>query len=97
MQAAIDVTGGTKTKWGEQEIDWSGANWRRMTMREAIIHYWPESRGGKAESCGFCVTRFGEGAGAAIQLPATPTSRTIRMSQREEPSRVYSKQSPKST
>jgi lysyl-tRNA synthetase, class II len=42
-QAAMDVTGGTKTKWGEHEIDWAGANWRRMTMREAIIHYWPEA------------------------------------------------------
>src|SRR5581483_7223429 len=38
-QAAIEVTGGTKTQWGEQEIDWSEANWRRMTMREAIIEY----------------------------------------------------------
>ncbi|MFZ0758858.1 MAG: lysine--tRNA ligase [Candidatus Sulfotelmatobacter sp.] len=25
------------------EIDW--ADWRRMTMREAIIHYWPEAAG----------------------------------------------------
>jgi lysyl-tRNA synthetase, class II len=47
-QAAKDVTGGTKTKWtvkdGEteliHELDW--ANWQRMTMREAIIHYWPD-------------------------------------------------------
>ena len=39
-QAAKDVTGGTKVKWGDTEIDWS--NWQRMTMREAIIHYWPE-------------------------------------------------------
>jgi len=46
-QAAKDVTGGTKTKWGEQEIDW--ANWQRMTMREAIIHYWPEAAGAKPE------------------------------------------------
>jgi lysyl-tRNA synthetase class 2 len=42
-QAAIDVTGGTKTKWGDIEIDW--ANWRRMTMREAIRHYWPRGGG----------------------------------------------------
>jgi len=42
-QAAIDVTGGTKTMWGEQQIEWAGENWRRMTMREAIIQYWPES------------------------------------------------------
>ncbi|MGA8274359.1 MAG: lysine--tRNA ligase [Candidatus Sulfotelmatobacter sp.] len=40
-RAAQDVTGGTKTKWGDQEIDW--ANWRRLTMREAIIYYWPEN------------------------------------------------------
>jgi lysyl-tRNA synthetase class 2 len=44
-QAAKDVTGGTKTKWGEQELDWS--NWRRMTMREAIIQFWPEKAGEK--------------------------------------------------
>jgi lysyl-tRNA synthetase, class II len=47
-QAAKDVTGGTKTKWGDAEIDW--ANWKRMTMREAIIHYWPEVAGAKPTS-----------------------------------------------
>jgi lysyl-tRNA synthetase, class II len=46
-QAAKDVTGGTKTKWGEQEIDW--ANWQRMTMREAVIRFWPEGAGAKPE------------------------------------------------
>ena len=46
-QAAKDVTGGTKTKWGEQEIDW--ATWHRMTMREAIIKFWPEAAGAKPE------------------------------------------------
>src|SRR2546421_801122 len=40
-QAAKDVTGGTKTKWSEQEIDW--ANWQRLSMREAIIKYWPDA------------------------------------------------------
>jgi lysyl-tRNA synthetase class 2 len=51
-QAAKDVTtdkehpdGVTKTKWGDQEIDW--ANWQRFTMREAIIHYWPDAAGAK--------------------------------------------------
>jgi lysyl-tRNA synthetase, class II len=52
-QAAKDVTGSTKTKWtvkeGESEVvhelDWG--NWQRMTMREAIIHYWPEAAGAK--------------------------------------------------
>ncbi|MGA9511487.1 MAG: lysine--tRNA ligase [Candidatus Sulfotelmatobacter sp.] len=40
-QAAIDVNGGTKAKWGDQEIDW--ANWQRLTMREAIIKFWPQA------------------------------------------------------
>jgi lysyl-tRNA synthetase class 2 len=63
-QAAKDVTGGTKTKWtvthGESsvvhELDW--ANWQRMTMREAIIHYWPEAGGAKPETGDF-VSRDG--------------------------------------
>jgi lysyl-tRNA synthetase, class II len=46
-QAAKDVTGGTVAKWGDQEIDW--ANWKRLTMREAILHYWPEAAGAKPE------------------------------------------------
>jgi lysyl-tRNA synthetase class 2 len=46
-QATIDVNGTTKSKWGEHEIDWASSNWRRMTMREAIIHYWPETAGAK--------------------------------------------------
>jgi lysyl-tRNA synthetase class 2 len=54
-QAAKDVTGGTKTKWTywdnldeiEGEIDW--ANWQRMTMREAIIKFWPEKAGAKPQ------------------------------------------------
>ncbi|MGB7851769.1 MAG: lysine--tRNA ligase [Candidatus Sulfotelmatobacter sp.] len=50
-QAAKDVTGGTKTKWGDQEIDW--ANWQRLTMREAIICYWPEAAGAKPEMSDF--------------------------------------------
>jgi lysyl-tRNA synthetase class 2 len=53
-QAVTDVTGGTKTKWGEQEIDWS--SWQRMTMREAIIHYWPEAAGSKPEITDFATT-----------------------------------------
>lgn len=52
-QAVKDVTGGMKTKWGEHEIDWSHANWRRMTMREAILHFWPEKAGAKPERSDF--------------------------------------------
>ena len=57
-QAAKDVTadaehpdGVTKTKWGDAWIDWS--NWTRMTMREAIIHYWPEQAGAQPEMSDF--------------------------------------------
>ena len=54
-QAAKDVTGGTKTNWtvthGESatvhELDW--ANWQRMTMREAIVKFWPEKAGAKPQ------------------------------------------------
>jgi len=51
--AAIDVTGGTKTMWGEQEIDWHAANWRRMTMREAIIKFWPREAGAAPDPAEF--------------------------------------------
>ncbi|MGC1645684.1 MAG: lysine--tRNA ligase [Candidatus Sulfotelmatobacter sp.] len=61
-QAAKDVTGGTKTKWAEQEIDW--ANWKRMTMREAIIHYWPEAAGAKPEMSDFAT---GDGVGKLVE------------------------------
>lgn len=40
VEAVKAATGGMKTKWGDQEIDW--ANWQRLTMREAIIKFWPE-------------------------------------------------------
>jgi lysyl-tRNA synthetase, class II len=50
-QAARDVTGGTRTKWGDREIDWS--KWQRLTMREAIIHYWPEAAAAKPEMSDF--------------------------------------------
>ena len=43
------MTGSTKSKWGEQEIDWSESNWRRMTMRDAIIKFWPERAGTKPQ------------------------------------------------
>ena len=46
IQAAKDVTGGTTTKWGEDEIDWTESNWKRLTMREAIIEFWPRKAAG---------------------------------------------------
>src|SRR5258708_27643549 len=58
IQAAKDVTGGTKTKWGDTEIDWSAVNWRRMTMREAIIQYWPEAAGVEPPHARFAFPHF---------------------------------------
>jgi lysyl-tRNA synthetase, class II len=49
--AAKDVNGSTKSKWGDQEIDWG--NWQRLTMREAIIKFWPETAGVKPHLADF--------------------------------------------
>ncbi len=82
-QAAIDVTGGTKTKWGEIEIDW--ANWERLTMREAIIHYWPENAGAKPAMSDFdshdgvkkLVERFNQAHTHMAYDPKEPVGKTI--------------------
>jgi len=82
-QAAKDVTGGTKTKWGEVEIDW--ANFQRMTMREAIIHYWPEAAGAKPQMSDFAsqdavkalVQRFNTGHAHVAYDPDEPAGKTI--------------------
>lgn len=58
------VTGNAKVKFGDAEIDW--ANWQRLTMREAIIKYWPDEAGDKpalddfktSESVGRLVARL---------------------------------------
>jgi lysyl-tRNA synthetase class 2 len=84
-QAAVDVTGGTKTKWGEHEIDWAGSNWRRMTMREAIIHHWPEPAGAKPEMADFgshdsvkaLVERFNAAHAHVAYDPNEPVGKTI--------------------
>ncbi len=54
-EAAKAVNGSSKSKWTRledgkeivEELDWS--NWRRLTMREAIIKFWPEGAGAKPE------------------------------------------------
>ncbi|HWH60387.1 MAG TPA: lysine--tRNA ligase [Terriglobales bacterium] len=84
-QAAIDVTGGTKTKWGDGEIDWSEGNWRRLTMREAIIQYWPERAGAKPTMADFAthdsvkavVQRFNSGHSHMAFDPSAPAGKTI--------------------
>ncbi len=82
-QGAKDVTGGTTTTWGEQEIDWS--NWQRLTMREAIIHYWPERAGAKPAMGEFAspdgvkklVERFNQAHAHIAYDPNEPAGKTI--------------------
>ena len=82
-QAAKDVTGGTKVKWGDLEINW--ANWQRLTMREAIIHYWPETAGAKPEMSDFAshdgvkklVKRFNQAHAHMAYDPNEPVGKTI--------------------
>ena len=84
-QAAIDVTGGTKTKWGEDQIDWAGSNWRRLTMREAIIEHWPEAAGAKPQMSDFAsseavealVKRFNSAHAHVAYDPREPAGKTI--------------------
>ena len=82
-QAAKDVTGGTKAKWGELEIDW--ANWTRLTMREAIIHYWPDGAGAKPAMSDFAshdgvkslVERFNQAHAHMAYDPKEPVGKTV--------------------
>ena len=85
IHAAQEVTGGTKTKWGEQEIDWSEGSWRRLTMREAIIQYWPEHAGAKPTMADFAshdsvkalIERFNARHSHMPYDPNEPTGKTI--------------------
>ncbi len=51
LEAAKAINGTTKSKWGEHELDWG--NWQRLTMREAIIKFWPQAAGAKPEMIDF--------------------------------------------
>jgi lysyl-tRNA synthetase, class II len=85
IQAAKDVTGGTKSKWGEQEIDWAESNWRRMTMREGIINFWPERADAKPKMSDFAnhdsikrlVQRFNSAHAHIAYDPNEPPGKTI--------------------
>ncbi|HLH06795.1 MAG TPA: lysine--tRNA ligase [Terriglobales bacterium] len=48
---AREVSGSAITKFGEHEIDWT--KWERLSMREAIIKFWPEAAGAKPEMSDF--------------------------------------------
>ena len=90
-EAARAVNGSTKSKWTRQEdgkevveeLDWS--NWQRMTMREAIIKFWPERAGGKPEISEFAgaegvkklVERFNAGHSHTAYDPNAPAGKNI--------------------
>jgi lysyl-tRNA synthetase class 2 len=50
-QVARDVNGATKTTFNGHEIDF--ADWQRLSMREAIIKYWPEAAAPRPEMSDF--------------------------------------------
>jgi lysyl-tRNA synthetase, class II len=45
VEVALEVNGTTITNFGGNEIDLS--KWRRFSMREAILEFWPETAGAK--------------------------------------------------
>jgi lysyl-tRNA synthetase class 2 len=38
---AREVNGTTKNEWNGRELDWTA--WQRLSMREAVIKYWPDA------------------------------------------------------
>ena len=90
-EAARAVNGSTKSKWtvsedGKQvvhELDW--ANWQRFTMREAIIHFWPERAGARPQMGDFTshdsvrrlVERFNQAHAHMAYDPGEPVGKTI--------------------
>ena len=76
-QVAREVTGSTVVTYGGHEIDF--ANWQRLSMREAIIKYWPENAGSKPQMSDFasaeCAGALARRFNAAHQphMPYDPT------------------------
>jgi lysyl-tRNA synthetase class 2 len=88
-EAAKAVNGTAKSTWTiaekneVHELDWS--NWQRLTMREAIIKFWPERAGAKPEMSDFAthdavkklVERFNAGHSHMPYDPNAPAGKTI--------------------
>ena len=80
---ARDLTDGTTFNWNGQQIDM--ANWQRLSMREAIIKFWPEAAGAKPEMSDFAdatrvralVERFNAHQAHIPYDPKEPTGKTI--------------------
>ncbi len=82
-QAARDVTGSTRLTYQGEEIEF--ATWQRLSMREAIIKYWPEAAGARPEmgdfangdSVGRLVKRFNAAHAHMPYDPDAPAGKTI--------------------
>ncbi len=83
-QVAKDVNGTTKATFNDHEIDF--ADWQRLSMREAIIKYWPEKAGARpqmgdfasAESVGELVKRLNAAHTPHMPFdPKDPAGKTI--------------------
>jgi lysyl-tRNA synthetase class 2 len=80
---AQEVNGTTKAKFGEKEFDF--ADWQRLSMREAIVKYWPEAAGAKPQMSDFAshasvdalVKRFNAAHSHMPYDPKDPKGKTI--------------------
>ena len=81
---AREVNGTTKASFDGKEFDF--ANWQRLSMREAIIKYWPDAAGAKPEmgdfadatSVGALVRRFNATHSPHVPYdPTEPAGKTI--------------------
>jgi lysyl-tRNA synthetase class 2 len=69
-QVALDVNGTTKTTFNGKEIDF--ANWQRLSMREAIIKYWPEAAAPKPQMPDFATHASVEALVKRLNAKHTP-------------------------
>jgi lysyl-tRNA synthetase class 2 len=82
-QVARDVNGTTVSHFNGREIDWS--HFQRLSMREAIIKFWPENAGARpqmtdfssAENIAALVHRYNAGHPHIPYDPAAPNGKTI--------------------
>ena len=82
-QVALDVNGTTISHFNGHDIDWS--NFQRLSMRDAIIQYWPDNAGAKPAMADFATA---EGLSAMVKRynaanphipydPSAPLGKTI--------------------
>jgi lysyl-tRNA synthetase class 2 len=82
-QVALDVNGTTISHFNGHEIDWS--KFQRLSMRHAIIQYWPENAGAKpamadfstADGLSAMVHRYNASNPHIPYDPAAPLGKTI--------------------